>query len=61
MSTFRVSIEVTVPLIYKGLLYLAPILAFLLPLSWILLTYERESSDKPGAPGGNTSTEGTQQ
>lgn len=47
---------VTVPLIYKGLPDIGAILAILLPLSWILLTYERQSTDKPGTPGGNTLT-----
>ncbi len=40
----------------KGFLFLGLILEKLLPSSWILLTYERESGGKPGGPGPHHTT-----
>lgn len=41
----------TVPKKYKGFPNLGWILGILLPCSYLLLTYARESGAKPGIPG----------
>jgi hypothetical protein len=41
----------TVPKKYKGFPNLGRILGILLPCSYLLLTYARESGVKPGTPG----------
>ena len=45
----------------KGFPFLGLILEKLLPFSWILLTYERESSSKPGSPGAHHHQRNTEQ
>ena len=45
----------------KGFPFLRLILQNLLPFSYILLTYERESGYKPGRPGGHLHQRNTEQ